>query len=148
LTSNNFILQAVVTESMQDLQCNKTYWFICVIDLLARHWFYQVWLNPHAISVKVFINTFRQRLLHVDNYVQEWNNNNVVSNNVLTLYKQTYLGSSITKLRLCAPNLRIHTGRYEHLDRNVRYCQVCNIHEIKDEFHFVFKCPLYTCGQF
>jgi len=54
------------------------------------------------------------------------------------------LRSCITKLRLCAHNLRIHTGRYEHLDRNVRYCQVCNIHEIEDEFHFVFNCSLYN----
>jgi len=110
-----------------------------------------------VISANVFINTFRQRLL--DNYVQEWHNN-VVSNNVLTLFKELNLPSEfepyidqlvlrnlescIPKLGMCAYNLRIHTGRYEHLDRNVRYCQVCNIHEIKDEFHFLFKCSLST----
>jgi len=158
LTRDNVILQAVVTDSMQDIQCNKINWFSCVKDLLAKNGFYQVWLNPHAISANVFTNTFRQRL--IDNYVQE-KNNNVVSNNVLTLYKELKLSFEfepyldklvsrnlrsgiLTKLRLCAYNLRINTGRYEHLDRNVRYCQVCNIHEMEDEFHFVFNCSLYN----
>jgi len=47
--------------------------------------------------------------------------------------------SCITKFRVCAHNLRTHTGRYEHIDRNVRYCQVCNIHEIEDKIHFVLN---------
>jgi len=110
-----------------------------------------------AFSAKVLINTFRQILL--DNCVQEWKNNDV-SNNVLTLYKELKLSfefepyldklvsrnvrSCITKLRMCAHNIKTHTGRYEHLDRNVRYCQVCNIHDIEDEFHFVFNCSLYN----
>ena len=54
------------------------------------------------------------------------------------------LRSCITKLRVCAHNLRIHNGRYKHLDRNVRYCQVCNIHDIEDEFHFVSNCSSYN----
>jgi len=108
---------------------------------------------------KCIINTFRQRLLDICNCVQEWNNN-VVSKDVVTLYKELKLSIEfepyldklfsinsiicITKLRLCAHNLRIHTGRYEHLDNNVRYCQVCKIHEIEDDFHFVLNFPLYT----
>jgi len=42
LTSDNIILQAVVTDLMQDIQCNKTCWFSCVKDLHARNGFYKV----------------------------------------------------------------------------------------------------------
>jgi len=106
----------------------------------------------------MYFNTSASRQRLLDKYVQEWNKN-VVSNNVLTPYKEVKLSfefelyldklvsslrSCITKLRLSAHNLRIHTGRFEHLDRNIRHRQVCNIHVIEDEFHFVFNCPLYN----
>ena len=133
MTWYNVILQAVFTGSMQTLQFNKTNWLSCVKNFLARYGFYQVLLNYHTISANVFIYTFRDILL--DNYVQE-RNNNVVCNNVFILYKELKLSfefepyldnlvwrnlrSCITKLRVCAHNVWIHTGRYEHLDRNVR----------------------------
>ena len=79
----------------------------CVKYLLARYGFYQVWLNPRAISANVFINTFRQRL--TDNYVQEWNNN-VVCNNVLTLYKELKLSFEFEHYldKLVSINLKIY----------------------------------------
>jgi len=64
-------------------------------------------------------------------------------------YKQIFC-----KFRISAHNLRIETGRYEKerndsgqyikLDRSGRVCQLCNSGSVEDEFHFLFKCPLYN----
>ena len=61
---------------------------------------------------------------------------------------------NLCKFRISAHNLRIETGRYEKernesgqyikLDRSRRACQLCNSGSVEDEFHFLFKCPLYN----
>ncbi len=39
--------------------------------------------------------------------------------------------------------LRIETGRYgaQRVERHLRYCTVCDMMDIEDEFHFVLKVP-------
>lgn len=41
--------------------------------------------------------------------------------------------------------LRIETGRYgnDRIDRNQRYCTLCNSLDIEDEYHFVLICHIY-----
>jgi hypothetical protein len=60
----------------------------------------------------------------------------------------------LCKFRISAHNLLIETGRYEKersesgqyikLDRSRWVCQLCNSGSVEDEFHFLFKCPLYN----
>ena len=52
----------------------------------------------------------------------------------------------LTKVRISAHQLRIVTGRYarNHVERNNRFCMLCNTTDIEDEFHFFFICPIYT----
>ena len=42
--------------------------------------------------------------------------------------------------------LRIHTGRYgiDRVNRNERYCNFCNTHDLEDEYHFLLICPSYN----
>lgn len=51
----------------------------------------------------------------------------------------------VTRLRISAHTLRIHTGRYSRnrIPRNERYCQCCNSGQIEDEYHFIIVCPYY-----
>ena len=49
----------------------------------------------------------------------------------------------ITRFRISAHNLHIETGRRRNIQRINRICQLCNLNEIEDEFHFILKCPLY-----
>lgn len=46
----------------------------------------------------------------------------------------------ITHLRLSSHHLKIETGRYDNLTRDCRKCDVCNLNEIEDEFHFLLIC--------
>ena len=142
---------------MLDIDINKDNWFNKVKNLLTRYGFYYVWCNESQINETHFISIFKQRL--IDEYLQQWQGN-INDNGVLTLYRElktsfefeSYLDNivsrnlriAITKLRICSHSLRIHTGRYDRLERNVRLCQVCNSNEIEDEFHFMFKCTPYV----
>ena len=51
----------------------------------------------------------------------------------------------MSRLRLSSHQLKIETGRYaqNRIERNLRYCTICNSNEIEDEFHFVIMCPSY-----
>jgi len=51
---------------------------------------------------------------------------------------------SLTKLRVSGHSVRVHTGRYDRIEKNMRLCQIYNNHELEDEFHFVFNCRPYT----
>ena len=51
----------------------------------------------------------------------------------------------ITRLRISAHTLRIHTGRFgeNRLPRHERICLNCNLNDIEDIYHFVCICPHY-----
>ena len=55
------------------------------------------------------------------------------------------LRSALTKIRVSSHSLRINTGRYEMeiIERQYRYCELCNNGDIEDEFHFIFICHHY-----
>ena len=40
-------------------------------------------------------------------------------------------------------NLNIETGRYYNIDRNERFCNMCNTQSIEDEYHFILECDKY-----
>ena len=50
----------------------------------------------------------------------------------------------ICKYRTSAHNLNIETGRYYNIDRNQRYCNMCNANALEDEYHFILECIKYN----
>ena len=40
--------------------------------------------------------------------------------------------------------LLIEKGRYHNIERGKRICQICDMNDVEDEYHFIFKCPFYT----
>ena len=46
----------------------------------------------------------------------------------------------ITKFRTNNNRLPINMGRFTDVPRKERFCKLCNLHDIGDEFHLVFKC--------
>ena len=45
-----------------------------------------------------------------------------------------------SQFRLGNTKLPIETGRWFNIDRNERYCTLCNRNKIGDEFHLLFQC--------
>lgn len=56
------------------------------------------------------------------------------------------LRSYLCKLILSSHSLHNQTGRFSRhrIPRKKRFCQLCNLNDLENEFHFVLKCPLYS----
>ena len=73
---------------------------------------------------------------------------NVSLENYLYQLKNIRHKIALTRLRLSNHNLLIETGRHlrPRVERNERKCFICR-NKIENEFHFVIKCPLYSCER-
>ena len=65
--------------------------------------------------------------------------------NYIQLFKRS-TRLNFTKLRISAHTLMVEKGRHfsPKLPLSERICQLCNLHEVEDEFHFVMKCTKYN----
>ena len=43
-----------------------------------------------------------------------------------------------------AHTLLLEKGRYHNIERGKRICQMCDMNDVEDEYHFILKCPFYT----
>ena len=53
---------------------------------------------------------------------------------------------ALTRIRTSAHPLKVETGRYSRpaIERNLRLCNFCDLHEVEDEEHFLLRCKLYS----
>ena len=93
----------------------------------------------------------------IDVFRQNWGNNIATCSSLSTYITfkndfqfEDYLDflpvkyrNSKAKLWLSSHKLRIEVERYVRniLERSLRYCELCNIGDIEDEFHFILICP-------
>jgi hypothetical protein len=159
VNSDNIILKYVYRFLLEKCNLGVNNWAKRVKSLLDQFGFSDVWINSHNTNPKAFICLFKQRV--IDCFQQKWQRD-VENNNVLnTLYvhlkpsfgeepylkkvNSKYSRKFITKIRVSAHNLRIHSGRFgrDRVPREERKCQYCNTQDIEDEFHFILKCKKY-----
>ena len=54
-----------------------------------------------------------------------------------------------TRFRVSAYTLLIEKVRYHHIKRGKRICQICDMNDVEDEYHFILKCSfliqIYDC---
>ena len=159
INTDNIILKTVYKQMLQNCVDNgHKNWLLNVKCLLQENGFGYVWECPEFYNLKSVYIELKQRL--IDCFVQKWNGDKR-NRSVLVLYNsfkheykyETYmdvlpttLRCYMSRIRMSSHSLRINTGRYtiNRIDRNERYCQYCNTHDIEDEFHFIIKCPQYT----
>lgn len=48
----------------------------------------------------------------------------------------------LAKFRTTNNRLPIEKGRWDNIERNERYCNLCNTNLIDDEFHYLFECEI------
>ena len=90
-----------------------------------------------------------------DQFKQEWQHDIMHSNKTIVyrIYKDThryenYLSNlnsksrlALCRFRLSNHKLPIERGRFSNIERERRFCQLCNGNMIGDEFHFIIECP-------
>ena len=60
--------------------------------------------------------------------------------NSLNIKQRSYL----SQLRIGILQINIEIGRYRSIPLEERLCRLCNMNEIEDEIHFLFRCPTYN----
>lgn len=157
LNTDNIILTSVYNRSVSDMNNGARNWVSQLKDMLCNYGFAYIWEDPYYVNVNTFICLFKQRI--IDCFIQGWFVSKDTSG-VLVLYNSCKLRFEyepyldiipynlrylISKLRISAHSLRIHTGRYgqNRIPQNERYCLCCNTRDLEDEYHFILVCPCY-----
>ena len=60
----------------------------------------------------------------------------------LLLDKQSLF--SFSRLRISNHKLEIKLGWYKNIPPEERYCRLCNLYQVEDEFHFIMSCSVYS----
>ncbi len=56
--------------------------------------------------------------------------------------------SLVTKFKSGVLPLRIETGRFKGVKRELRYCELCNSKQVEDEIHMLFHCEKLKVVRF
>ena len=134
------------------LQCqNGCNWLCQVKSILLSLGFGDVWYSQHVNHIEWFLKCVKMRL--TDNFIHE--RDTILDNSSkCNIYKhlidrfclQYYLNISmpncytmlITRFRVSAHTLLIEKGRYHNIERDKRLCQMCDMNDVEDEYHFIF----------
>ena len=54
------------------------------------------------------------------------------------------IGNLHCKIQIVISQLKIESGRFHNVTRRNRICNLCQLQDIEDEFHFILKCPIYN----
>ena len=136
----------------------KLPWLQNVMTLLNNLGLSFLWDSP-LYSLSQFKSVVRQRLK--DQYLQTWRStlreNSVCCNYILCkdnfvfenylLRLPIQLRQPLLKFRLCNHKLPIQRKRFENIPRDERICTLCDMHEIGDEFHYLFNCQFPIIKQ-
>ena len=47
---------------------------------------------------------------------------------------------AVTRLRISAHKLPVECGRYKNIPYDLRLCNFCDLNEVGDEYHYLFRC--------
>lgn len=138
----------------QCLLNNNGTWAGKIFTFLNTLGFTDVWY--HFDTNINYSHIFKQRIR--DQYLQTWNTSiqNMPKLDYFKKFKiefkyEEYLDYisnnthrvNLTRFRLSAHNLEIEAGRYLNIERENRFCKICNLTVVESEYHFLLCCPLY-----
>ena len=128
-------------------------WLNGVCQLLDECNFAHMWTNQIAHNSYSFKNIIKT--IFYDNFKSKWLYQLQTSSKChnYKLYKtkfecEKYLISLpndhriiLCKFRTTNHKLAVELGRYSNVLRCQRFCNICNVDTLGDEFHFIFECP-------
>ena len=62
----------------------------------------------------------------------------------LTLNCSSKFVQSFARFRCSSLPLALEKGRHQGIDRQHRFCTLCKLGDVEDEYHFLLICPLYN----
>jgi len=156
-STDNIILKSLYRLSLDDFNKGYTNWVANVKCILDNQGMSYMFNSSTGTNVKVIPRILKQSL--IDTHLQNWRA--IVDRSpVLSFYRnvkssiqyEAYLDILpcnlrflISRFRISAHSLRIQSGRFarNRIDRHLRICQLCEKHDIEDEFHMILVCPSY-----
>ena len=138
---------------------NQHKWIQCIKDILISVGRVDL-LHKDSIENPKSIKMQISKTLS-DLYIQEWHSKIASSSKGLNynLFKvdanfENYLSilsrkhySTLLKFRLSNHRLPIETGRWENIPIEERKCNICEINDIGDEFHYLFVCKYFKSAR-
>ena len=134
---------------------NKETWVADIKKLLFICNMNELWFAQDVGNIDMFVNTFVLKFKNV--LASDWwadictlDKLDAYRQFKSTLQPEKYLFSvtinshmqSLSRLRCSSHCLRIETGRGS-LERSMRICELCDRHEIENEFHFLLVCNFF-----
>ena len=134
----------------------KSEWLEEIEQILDTCGLSYIWENPINVTTSWLKNKIV--LILKDMFIQTWTQqcSDVNKSCNYNLYKtsfgfESYLDNlpscyriPLTKLRTSNHKLPIEKGRYINLPREERTCNLCNLSNIGDEYHFLLECPVLS----
>ena len=134
----------------------RSEWLNFVKNILDKCGYGYIWLLQSNFNTKLLSINLKQKLF--DQFQQNWHSD--ISNSTkglsYSLFKEKfefekYLDilcdkdrSIFCKFRTVNHRLPIETGRWFGIDRQIRYCNLCQTQELGDEFHYLLSCRFFA----
>ena len=150
-STNNCILKSCY----DDMLVNSDTWLMNVKYELEQiglgFMFYDTMIDKTALTIiENRVKDIHQQLILscIQNSSKGALYQHLVDNFTLQFYLRKFLDTRcqiyIAKFRLSSHNLKIESGRFHNVTRRNRICNLCQLQDIEDEFHFILKCPIYN----
>ena len=132
-------------------------WGLGVKNILYETGFGHIWEGQDDGICINFYDNFKQRVCDIDRqkWMSEVNSRSSLRSYVQfksESYAEPYLlfndnfklKKLISKIRCASLEIEVNEGRYHNTAYDQRFCQVCNLNVVGDEFHFLLICPFLS----
>ena len=140
----------MITKSYESAITHNLKWITGIKTNLEEIGMYDAFLNKHN---NTYIKYLQRDLFHQNTFFTIKQENRklrtysifkkeITCEEYLSKIQNIEVRVAFTKFRLSNHPLMIEKGRYQHIDKNLRFCPFC-LTKIEDEIHFMMNCNLY-----
>lgn len=130
-------------------------WLTCIENVLNTCGYSKFWLSQNVPQNLALSCMVKQRLC--DQYKQSWHEKvfNIAKCLNYRVFKCSHnfesylvdlpfdLRKAFCSYRCLNHRLPVEQGRFWGVDRDDRICDICNMNNIGDEFHYMFECKFF-----
>ena len=130
-------------------------WLNCVKNILLESGYIQCW-NDQSVTKNMCLSK-NVKKYYCECFIEIWKTQVFNSSKCINyrIYKNEFglekyltmlpsdLMYSLCKFRCSSHRLPIEAGRFYSIDRSERICDLCDLNELGDEFHYLFNCTFF-----